>query len=359
MASGNEKVNKSKKNSKKDIMSFPSNLGHHQIILKFYEYDYSRVSKGKSSHGVKASIALPLPQNIVDSSRLEVGGRQVGILGGLTTDILTGGIGSNVLNDLSDYAKNAFTEGKNIVSQATAGEFAAIESKIKAQVGGAMDASLYLLRAGIGKISPQIEQATGASAGTAVNPQNTLVFDGVDLKIHNFEWLLSPKNEKEQKELDKIIQTIQFMIHPEYKNPAGSVELTDSISRGLLSYPALMSVELHGVSGNLKTVFKSDKYMMVNQFNVDYTPQGMVLNKGGTASVIRCSMNTTESQIRTRKDYENELLGSLGDESSSLIDSALEVLEGAADVQQVIEQAEFGSQLDGLIDLADKYNVTA
>jgi hypothetical protein len=282
MAIANEKVNKSKQNSKKDIMSFPSDLGHHQMIIKFYEYDYSRVSKGKSAHGVKASIALPLPQNIVDSSRLEVGGRQVGILGGLTTDFLgmSQSEATNIIGNLKQYGENAFSQGKQMVSDAVDGEFAAIATKVKASIGGAADASLYFLRAGIGKISPQIEQAVGASAGTAVNPQNTLVFDGVDLKIHNFEWLLSPKNEKEQKELDKIIQTIQFMIHPDYKSPAGEVKLTDSVNRGLLKYPALMSVELHGVSGNLKTVFKSNKYLMVNQFNVDYTPQGMVLNKG-------------------------------------------------------------------------------
>ena len=345
MPSAKQIINEAIKENEKTILSFPSNLGHHQMIIKFYEYEYARVSSGEPKQGVKTSIALPLPQNIVDSSRIEVGGRQIGVLGGLTMDLLNNQVAGNAMQNIADYASQAFADGKSMVKDTTDGNFAALTSKIKAQIGGAMDASLYLLRAGVGKIGPQIEQAASASAGTAVNPQTTLVFDGVDLKIHNFEWLLSPKNEKEQKDLDKIIKAIQFMIHPEYKNPAGKLELTKSISRGLLSYPALMSVDLIGVSGNLKTVFKSKKYLMVNQFNVDYTPQGVVLNKGGTASVIRCSMNCTESEIRTRSDYADELAGALGDEGGALLDLAIEAADGSIDSNDLIGQV-LGDQLD-------------
>jgi len=168
-------------------------------------------------------------------------------------------------------------------------------------------------------------------------------------------------DEKEQKELDKIIQLIQYYIHPDYKSPAAGLESSTfrSVSRGLLTYPALMQVELVGVSGNLKTVFKSGKYLMVNQFAVDYTPQGMVLNKGGTASVIRCSLNTTESEIHTRADYRYGEFGALGDESNTLSDILTDVLDGAADIENII-QGETDSQLSGAVnDLADKYNVTA
>jgi len=359
MASGNETVNASKKDSSLEVLSFPSNLGVHQMILKFYEYDYSRVSKGKGAHGVKASIALPLPQNIVDQSRLEVGGTQLGVLGGITADISgaakSGNLGANAQKDISAF-KNEDGSFKGATEM-----MSAFANNFKDVIGSGMDASVYLLKAGVGSIAPQIGQALSATSGAALNPQTTLVFDGVDLKIHNFEWLLSPKNEKEQKELDKIIQLIQYYIHPDYKSPAAGLESSTfrSVSRGLLTYPALMQVELVGVSGNLKTVFKSGKYLMVNQFAVDYTPQGMVLNKGGTASVIRCSLNTTESEIHTRADYRYGEFGALGDESNDLSDILTDVLDGAADIEDIV-QGEIDSQLSGAVsDLADKYNVTA
>ena len=134
-----------------------------------------------------------------------------------------------------------------------------------------------------------------------------------------------------QKDLDKIIQLIQYYIHPDYKSPVQGLESSTfrSVTRGLLTYPALMQIELVGVSGNLKTIFKSNKYLMVNNFVVDYTPQGMVLNKGGTAAVIRCAMNTTESEIHTRQDYRYGDYGALGENigAESQIDAAGEGTE--------------------------------
>ena len=73
MPSAKQIINEAIKENEKTILSFPSNLGHHQMIIKFYEYEYARVSSGEPKQGVKASIALPLPQNIVDSSRLVAG----------------------------------------------------------------------------------------------------------------------------------------------------------------------------------------------------------------------------------------------------------------------------------------------
>jgi hypothetical protein len=300
-ATANEKTAISKKkNSGVEILRFPGDLGKHYIQLDFYEYQYSSVSKGEKPQGLVASIALPMPQNIVDSSRLEVGGSQLGVLGALGADMASGGFSAS---GFGDFAKRGFAAGQSMGSALGSMDFANISAAFGNSIGAGIDTGLYLMRAGLGKVSPQIQQGLGSAVGTAMNPQTTLVFEGVDLKIHNFEWLLSPANRKEQKELDKIIQLIQYYIHPDFKEVSATGAIADSLSRGLLSYPALIDVKLVGVSGNLKTIFKPGKYLMVNQFNIDYTPQGVVLNKGGTASVIRCSMNTTESQIHTRQDY--------------------------------------------------------
>ena len=313
MPSAKQIINKAIADSKIEKLSFPSNLGVHQMIIKFYEYEYSRVSGGSNKYGCQASIALPLPQNISDTAKVEVGGTQLGVMGGITADIaggaMSGDISSNVKADIGAF-KNEDGSFKGAGEMMTA-----FASNFKDIIGQGLDASVYLLKAGVGSIAPQVGQALSATSGSALNPQTTLVFDGIDLKIHNFEWVFSPKNEQEQKELDKIIQLIQYYIHPDYKSPVQGLSSSTfrSVSRGLLTYPALMQVELVGVSGNLKTVFKTGKYLMVNNVVTDYTPQGMVLNKGGTAAIIRCAMNTTESEIHTRADYRYGEYGALGE----------------------------------------------
>jgi len=329
MPSVKQIINKAIEDSKLEVLSFPSNLGVHQMIIKFYEYEYSRVSGGSNKYGCQASIALPLPQNISDTAKIDVGGTQIGVLGGITADIaggaMSGDIGANAQKDISAF-KNEDGSFKGAGEMMTA-----FASNFKDIIGQGVDASVYLLKAGVGSIAPQVTQALSATGGSALNPQTTLVFDGIDLKIHNFEWVFSPKNEKEQKELDKIIQLIQYYIHPDYKSPVQGLSSSTfrSVSRGLLTYPALMQVELVGVSGGLKTVFKTGKYLMVNNFVTDYTPQGMVLNKGGTAAVVRCAMNTTESEIHTRADYRYGDYGALGENvgADSQTDAAAEGTE--------------------------------
>jgi hypothetical protein len=43
---------------------------------------------------------------------------------------------------------------------------------------------------------------------------------------------------------------------------------------------------------------------MVSQFNVDYTPNGIALNKGGKPSAVRINMIMTEAAIHTKADYQ-------------------------------------------------------
>lgn len=312
-----EQSNKNKEAAKTKQFKFPSNLGAHQMIIKFYEYNYSAIKKGSSDYGVKASIALPLPQNIVESSRLEVGGSQIGVIGAATADIAGATMGGDIVSNIQ---KDAASAQQGVDGFSAEG----ILERVKQDIGGAVAAggnlAVYLAKVAGSKISPQAGQALSASAGSAVNNQTTLIFDGVDLKIHNFEWLFSPKNLKESQELDNIIQLINYYIHPGYANPVPGIEsdtFGNTLNRGLLKYPAMISIELKSVSGGLAKVFRTGKFLMVNQFNVDYTPQGMVLNKGGSATAIRCSMNTTETDIRTRADFLEGLPGTTGTDAAT------------------------------------------
>jgi len=310
----------SKKRKRTTQLQFPSDLGDYCMILSFIEYDYSTARSNTQGH-VGFSVAFPLPANLLDSSRIDIGGRQVGTMGQLVADISAGlddlrGSGASI-KSLAGQALSAGTEAMGQAAAMAGGIFQdggkdAGENIINAfqtGVGALKSVGGYALRGVASKLSPQVAQAFGATVGNAMNPHQTLVFDGVDLKIHNFDWNFAPRNQAETDELAEIINTIQYYIHPEYKSPLESNVGIESIDRGLLDYPALLKVQLLGL--NQKFVVNFNKFMMVQQFNVDYTSNGLSLNRGGNPAMVRCNMNVMETQIRTKDDYsENAGFGS-------------------------------------------------
>lgn len=297
-------------------MQYPANLGDYHMILNFKQYDYS-TSQTNSQGRLVDSIALPLPANLVDSSRIELGGKQIGSMGQLaasTYDIVANQLGSMNVTGVEDLVSQMGNQLSNAAGAATSGIGRAAEAAQNLGVAGSLDAlaaqfsgvgamTTYALRGFADKLAPGVGQGIGAAVGNTLNPHATLVFDGVDLKIHNFEWQFAPRNEQESDTLAKVIEKIQYHIHPEYKSVTSRETNFAPIDRGLLAYPSLLEIILICPSSSINFMVKFNKYVMVNQFNVDYTPQGISLNRGGRPAMIRCSMNVTESQIRTKADY--------------------------------------------------------
>jgi hypothetical protein len=73
-----------------------------------------------------------------------------------------------------------------------------------------------------------------------------------------------------------------------------------TLARGLLRYPSMVDCFFHGIDQNY---FYKLKTSMISQFNVDYTPNGIALNRGGRPSAIRITMVMTEAAIHTKADY--------------------------------------------------------
>ena len=74
-----------------------------------------------------------------------------------------------------------------------------------------------------------------------------------------------------------------------------------TLGRGLLKYPSMVDCFFHGINQNF---FYKLKTCMVSQFNVDYTPNGIALNRGGKPSAVRINMIMTEAAIHTKADYQ-------------------------------------------------------
>ena len=272
---------------------FPSDIGHHAMILNFKEYAY-----GGSAHVATVgqdSIVLPLPKSLQDNLNVKVGSDELGILGSLTAEASGGALSIKNLSEARSKLTNMF--GKGVQAEE---ERLSDVGSIAVGLQLAAESSLFLARAGLGSVAPDIAKGISAGAGTAINPYATLVFSGVDLKVHNFEWLLSPDTPAESETLQKIIKTIQRHITPEMQDVAGS-GASATLSRGLMRYPSMVDCFFHGIDHNY---FYKLKTSMISQFNVDYAPNGIALNKGGRPSAVRLTMVMTEAAIHTKSDYQ-------------------------------------------------------
>ena len=270
------------------MLKFPEDLADHYIVLMFKEYVYT----GGGVHSEFLSggdIILPLPKSLQDSLNVEVGGDELGILGSLSAEIPAAMAGQS-FSDVAGKLKNMM--GKTLLE----GDSLAQTDALAEGFGMAADTTGFLTAAGLGAIAPDVAKGLGAGTGTAINPYATLVFSGVDLKTHTFEWTLSPSNDTESGILEDIIRLIQRNIVPEVSGVAVTGGST-TLARGLLRYPSMVEVRFEGVD------FYKIKTSMISAFAVDYAPEGIAIHRQGKPAVVRITMTMTEAAIHTKDDY--------------------------------------------------------
>jgi len=271
---------------------FPKDLGTAFTMLNFKEFQYTGIT-GDGNHSTPAlstgSIILPLPKSLQDSLNVKVGGDELGILGSISGDISAGVAGASV-SDLLGRIGAAVVRGADEVD-----DLSKITTLAEASstIG---DTGQFIVGAGLGLVGPDLAKGIGVGRGTAINPYATLVFTGVDLKTHTFEWTLSPSNEIESNTIKEIIRTIQKNIVPEVAGVALSAG-NNTLSRGLLRYPSMVDVTFSGVD------FYNIKTSMISAFAVDYTPEGLAILKQGRPAMVRLTMTMTEAVIHTKDDY--------------------------------------------------------
>ena len=291
---------KAERKAPSEILQFPANLGAHATLMRFFEYTYGG-SKG-SVETPLAEVLLPLPKQIQDNFKINVQGDELGVI---ATGVAGMASGSQGIGSLLGGAKDAVTGGLRGIGGAMGDLITGDIDALKTGAGKVGDAAGFLTAIGASKIAPDITNAIGAGRGTAVNPFATLVFKGVDLKVHSLEWLLSPESEKESRDLKRIIRTLQRMVLPKTDSAIGDSNKITAVDKGILRYPAMVNIFLQGVDSNYFLKFKTS---MISQLNIDYSPNGLALQKGGKPSAVRITMTLNEAYIHTASDNDEETL---------------------------------------------------
>ena len=272
-------INKNK-SPKNGLLMFPADLGVHCTLMRFFKYSYGGV-RGSEVESV-SDLVLPLPKQIQDSFKINVAGDEIGAMSATAAQLVAAG------GDVGNVVGNSGAATGKVINNVMAGG------------GGVSDVTTDLLTAGLSKTNPNAANVMKSGKGTALNPFATLVFKGVDLKVHSLEWMLSPDSEQESRTLNDIIKKLQGMVLPTVGGIAAQGELS-AIERGLLRYPHMVDVYFQGIDSNYYFKFKTS---MISQISVDYTPNGIAINKGGRPSAIRLTMTLQEAFIHTADDYE-------------------------------------------------------
>ena len=361
----NELVSRRKGEERGDatIHKFPQNLGAHGTLMEFFTYSYGGVrgSEKKPRH----RVMLPLPKQINDSFKINIGGNEIGILGTGAAQVSNSPAGAmDIAKNIGNQAMGSITSGVKAISDVVTGEAALpTTNALQDALSTGVDVTNYLAKAGLGKVSPDLLNGVSAGTGTTLNPFQTLVFGGIDLKVHSLEWVLSPESEEEQRELQKIIRIIQNNILPEATSPLGASEegkglgLT-SIDKGIMRYPSMVNVFLQGVDQEYYFKFKTS---MISQYNVDYTPNGVAINKGGKPSTIRITMTLNEAFIHTKGDVDKYPTT----EIQKVPEKTEQVLEDSSDNQADVDGNNSNSSPTGQIPTdapaqsSDEVNITS
>lgn len=259
--------------------SYTENASH-AINFKFKAYRYGQSGGGTSGFSTvgrtTASVSLPLPTNLQDSFSVQVGAFEMGSMGALAADALSGA-------DVAGDIKRAVNEATN-----KDGAAAALSS---IQAASTFFARNALDELGFGGIAGGISVA----GGTAINPHVALKFDGVDMKSHTFVWNISPKNAAESAELSNIIAAFKKAMLPSY-----GLGGNGAASKALLEYPDIVEI---GFSGLDTTYFYKFKKCMIKSFNVNYTPNGPGILQGGKPGSVQMELSVTEAEVHTKEDY--------------------------------------------------------
>lgn len=342
---------KESRNKLQKIEQYPAVLGDFFTQLQFTKYKYNNLGQSEIVSG-SPIIKLPLPRAILDRTNVDIGEDQLGVKGSLSAGAGAGNLSpARALSTLTQGLRQA---GNNL-GRGAAGNSEAL-TKAFADASGF---ALFAAKAGLTALGgDDIVKGLGAGQGLAVNPFATLVFNGVNLKTHSLSWQLSPESSSDSDKIKDIIEEIKKAILPSYKNVSGGAGDTtiDAIDNGLLQYPSILNISLEGVNTDYYLKFKP---CMVKSFEVNYTPEGLSILKGGKPATINIEMEIQEAKIWTAEDYgvlsdgsASSAQSSAGESgASSNTDAGLEALPVFTDPAPLV-----GDFLFGGVTLADPAN---
>lgn len=257
---------------------FPGNLEKHFLMFKIKKRERD-TQKMAANENVKQIITLPIPANLSTGYNAKYANAPIGPAGQIAAQIAGQADSTSSLADLisSDAGQEDLRGAvKNIAAET-------LESQLGALIGGAVG--------GVGGL------ATGAAAGNALtgalqgagvarNPHLAVLFEGVDMRTHQFQYKLIARNEAESSTLREIITQFKLAMAPEF------VE-----SNHFFNYPDEFDIEF----SKPQFLFKIGTSVLVD-FQLNYTAQdGSLFHSNRAPLAVSIALTFQELDIITKQ----------------------------------------------------------
>ena len=313
------------------VYRFPDKPFPHTMLIVFEEFSYStgynqggeqeyvkgllNASTGRRgrSSGIELrsqrAVELPFPKQLVDSTDISLNGFSRDpiaekLMNGLdslnaTSGGALGGVAGGLQQlgaDLSIALGSVMSGGGNLDTfKATLSSYG---------IDDVMGVTRYLLQ----KAAPvlgEFGQSLKLATGQVLNPKETLAFEGVGLRSHQFNWDLYPSNNADSDQIKRIVNIMKRSVLPTTKDFAiGDNGAGLSFERAFLKFPHIVKCYLIGVDQNAFTKFKP---AMATNMSVDYGAAGQVaIMKGGKPAGVQISLSLQELSMQTAEDYGEE-----------------------------------------------------
>ena len=247
------------------------------MLFKFTKFNYGGV--GQKSQIVtdvsQAHIALPLPENLVDSIGINYETADLGLAG------LGFKAGQNTAEQIKSRlaAQEKAAEGKDTGGPSPAG------------------ATEYVLRS-LAQVSGAVGGLLNLSSGNVPNPFQTAIFKNVEIRQHNFTFRLTPETPEDSIMIAKIISEFKFRALP-----GGSASST------FLTMPDEVDVMFFGTNA-----LYGFARCVVKRVQVNYAPQNVPAffknvaesKLVGAPQAVELQIELSEIEQLTRSSYKNE-----------------------------------------------------
>jgi len=194
----------------------------------------------------------------------------------------------------SAYKVESMTEALGVYGQAAAGG-TALESMIEQGDFGPIKSFGIEMVNDILTGKSAVGQAALKSQGVSTNPQMEVFFSHIDFRTFQFDFLFTPKSEKEAETVKAIIKAFKFHSAPEVQTSGGFLY---SGGRYFI-VPSIFEIQMYKDGKSNENV---NKYGVCacETVQVDYAPQGWVTHEDGMPVQTRLTLQFKEMEIMTK-----------------------------------------------------------
>jgi hypothetical protein len=254
-----------------------------------------------------SSLELPFPRSLRDATGVQVTAFERDFLyerlASGAAGLMSGKTNADILGNISQFISDSLGSARDLGKAfASKGVFATLEEGVGKLFSSSGEETKSIAAYLAQKyLSGDLAKTASAALGKVVNPQQTLAFEGVNLREFTFEWELFPANKSDTEKITEIIRFLKLKMLPELNGVAG----IKGLERAFLKYPSVVELSLLGVQ---EKHFVRFKRAMISDVNVDYSGGASQVSiiKGGVPASVTLSITFKELSIQTANDYRDE-----------------------------------------------------